>query len=672
MSHLDLSDVLAAGSALGRVGAWKELVDYQTNSYNSARLGQSLIGASMYACILSGRPDEAIKQFKKLTDGPGSVSSEWQWGGGIDVIDPVVRDIAMRAGGSQAFALFRQAKEEGFQVSWQAVTAVVDACSDINDVFGIIEHFCHSSICLIDGDSLSIVHCEDQRQEVNVPSEHMQSIVLPVLRNCNHAGQFGMSLLAFEMLTPGYQKYGEDWQRELANRLSRCSQRDETLAAIMTALCGLESVSFACILFDNVTDGKSDEFPFSSDIYQYVRSAITNSGQWLSAHAMIVKLLCVVKNLPNKPLTSGQTDLLLSALAKTAEAINGAGQPDAAVFLMRQIKKKVLRLQEVKPSMGFAVRSFLGIEEEEAPDYTILARSDPLLAESLRAHRLSLLPNQGLELFETVLVESKQSYESMPLSTNEALHALVHEGLSSEALAFFQSLDPSVWTPDMFVTLAKALEKEERWTIICDLYHSSLKSGCLTENMGIIAMKAVVESPHLDGKIRLLRGIVKEICLLTGLVENEWQYSRYWLLKQSLGVRYSRLLMWWNDQRTSELFELQLAIDQFTESKATGLRPNHDVLRAIVRHCKHYPKLSSLITEFDLKLPSEKAVWADLLVSAISAIQNTPLRNEQNVVEGVAMALKTVDAHAECEKFVADALSRGVPVHQSLLGNEQT
>jgi hypothetical protein len=56
----DLADVLAAGSALGRVGAWKELVDYQTNSYNSSRLGQSLIGAVMYACILSGHPDEAI------------------------------------------------------------------------------------------------------------------------------------------------------------------------------------------------------------------------------------------------------------------------------------------------------------------------------------------------------------------------------------------------------------------------------------------------------------------------------------------------------------------------------------------------------------------------------------------------------------------------------------
>jgi hypothetical protein len=168
--------------------------------------------------------------------------------------------------------------------------------------------------------------------------------------------------------------------------------------------------------------------------------------------------------------------LLLAALAKTAHACNGAGQPDAAVFLMRHVQRKVLRLQEVKPSMGGVVRSFLGIEEDEAPDYAILVRSDPLLAESLRAHNLRLAPNETLELFETVIVESKQSYEPMPLSINQALHALINEGRTSDALAFFQSLDPSVWTPDMFVALAKALEIEEQWTQIgtCITHHSNL------------------------------------------------------------------------------------------------------------------------------------------------------------------------------------------------------
>jgi hypothetical protein len=138
--------------------------------------------------------------------------------------------------GPEALGLFRQASEEGFQISWQAARLSSTLVVYAKDIFGIIEHFCHSTTCLIDGDGLKIIHCDEQRQEVNAPSQHLESILLPILRNCNYAGQFGMSLLAFEILTPADQNYGEDWQKELASHLSRCSQCDEILAAVMTAL----------------------------------------------------------------------------------------------------------------------------------------------------------------------------------------------------------------------------------------------------------------------------------------------------------------------------------------------------------------------------------------------------------------------------------------------------
>ena len=664
-----LIDVLAAGSALGRVGAWEELIDYQENSYNSTRLGQPLIGAAMYACILCGRPEEALKQFAKLTDGPASVGSAWQWGGGADVIDPVVRDIAMGAGGSQSLELFWQAKEEGFQVSSQALLAVIEACSAISDVLAIVDHLCDGTTWLVDGDDLNIVRCDEQERAIKPPSEHLEAIVLPIMRHCNHAGEFGISLLVYEMLVPSHQNRSEGWQNEIFYRLSICSHRDETLAAIMTAMCGLESSSVACGLFEAVADGNHDDLPFSFDIYQYATSILSSNDRWVSAHEMMTRLVDVVGGLPDKTLTLSQTELLLAALAKTAQACNGASQPEAAIFLLRHVQKRILHLQEVKPSMEGAVRSFLGIDEEETPDYTLLARSDPLLAESLRAHRLRGSTEQALSLLETVLEESKQPYESMPLSVNEALHVLLDEGRSGEAMELFQSLDKSVWMPDMFVTLAKALEKEQRWGSIGDLYHLSLKSGCLTEDMGIVAMKAVVETPDLEGKIRLLRGIIKDMCSLTGMVENEWQYSRYWLLKKSLGIRYSRLIMWWNDQRTSDLYELQLAIEQFTERKAAGLRPKNDVLRAIVRHCQHYRRLAMLINELEMTLPAEKEVWTDLLVHVIVELQNTTLRNDKRFVEEVILALRTVDAHAECEEFLSEALTRGVRVDRSLLSN---
>lgn len=643
------------------------MIDYQANSYNSARLGQSLIGAVMYACIINGQHEEALKQFAKLYEGPGGVSSEWQWSGGADMIDPVVRDIAMRAGGPNSLDLYMQAKEEGFQVSAQALRAVVGSCSGLMEIFAIIDHLSHDKTWLVDGDDLSIVHCDGQKHEWEALSEHLEAIILPILRHCNHAGEFGLSLLVYEMMAPESPKREENWKYELVRRISRCTHRDETLAAIMTALCGLDSMSVACFLFEEVVEGNIDQFPFSSDLNQYAKSIVSTSDQWLSAHAMISKLVHAMGDLPEKPLTSRQTDTLLAALAKAAEACNSAGQAEAAICLMRHVQKKVLRLQKVEPSMQEAVRSFLGIEQDEIPEHFVLAKSDPLLAETMRGHRLRNEPELALTMLETVQKESNISYESIPLSVNQALEALIEVGRSGEALELFQSINQSAWTPGMFVTLTKALEKEQRWSRIGDLYHLSLKSGCLTERVGIIAMKAVVESPEFDGKIRVLRGIVKELCSFTGLVENEWQYTRYWWLKRSLGVRYSRLLMWWNDQRTSELFELQLAIEQLTEAMAAGQRPKVGILWAIVRHCRHYSKLAALINELDMQLPVEKEAWADLLHHVIAALDSTALRNDKIFVEEVIVALRTVEAHEACDEFVFDALKRGVRVDKSLL-----
>ena len=118
---------------------------------------------------------------------------------------------------------------------------------------------------------------------------------------------------------------------------------------------------------------------------------------------------------------------------------------------------------------------------------------------------------------------------------------------------------------------------------------------------------------------------------------------------------------------TSEVFELQLAIEQLNESKAVGSRPNVGILWAIVRHCRHYQKLATLISELEMKLPVEKEAWADLLRHVIAELDTTPLWNDKIFVEEVIVALRTVEAHSVCDQFVSDALRRGVRVDKSLL-----
>ena len=46
--------------------------------------------------------------------------------------------------------------------------------------------------------------------------------------------------------------------------------------------------------------------------------------------------------------------------------------------------------------------------------------------------------------------------------------------------------------------------------------------------------------------------------------------------------------MWWNETKTCHLDELELAIEEFEEQRATGLKAKNDVVRAIVANAKAF------------------------------------------------------------------------------------
>lgn len=634
-----------------------------------SRLGQPLIAAVMHACLLNDQPEEALKQFAELTDGPASVGSEWQWGGGSDVVDPVVRDIAMRAGGPLSLDLYWQAMDEGFQVSNQALRAVIDSCTDVAGALSIMDKLCDDLTWLVDGADLVIERCDQPKKSIAYPVDKLQPIVLELVRRCNGAREFGMSLLGYQLLMP--RSSTDDFETAMIDRISVSSNQDEHLAAVMTALCGVNSTTSAHNLFEALSAGKVDAFPLSSGVNEYSSSMASLAGL-TSALNLSERIVSVVNQLPDKVLTTIQTQKLLTAVAQAMRAFNVVSQPQPAIFLFRQIEKKLKARQEVPASVGGAVRSFLGIEEEEEEkaDVSLLAMSDPVLAEMVWAHRTRRAPEQALWLFETVLESSEKGYEAFPLTVTQALEALVAEGRTEAALDIFHSLDAAVWTPDMFVALSNALLAEKKWKSVQDLYHLSMKSGCLTEALGLAAMQAVVNTPDLDGKMTILRTIIKDICSITGTTNNEWHKARYWALKKKLGIRYSRLIMRWNDERTSDLFELQFAVEEFTERKTAGLRPRNDVLWSLVRGCKHIDRAFELIHQLDIRLPLDKKVWANLLGHVIVELQKSGLRNDQKFVADLVRALRAVGANAASEEFLSDSLSRGVMVDQTLLLNQ--
>jgi len=657
--------VLAAGVALGYVGAWKELIEYQASSFNSARLGQPLIGAAMYACILCNKKDESLKLYQKVAQGP---ESEWQWSGGPDVVEPLLRDIAMRAGGPDAAKLLLKAFDEGFQVSFQASLSVIEECQSTNVITAIMESIHNDSSWIVDGNDLEIMHRDDSDKVSRLSREQLERLVLTIARATNHASEFGLSMLCYEMFLSKHQ-LSLHWQEETASWLLDSDYPDDHLSAIMTALCGFGASKSAESLYKAVTERSQEQYPLSFDIYQFMDFDYSREDNFPILHRSFRQLIGVTASLPNDNLASSQIDLLLAALAKLMASFNNAKNPRAGLFLSKQIQTKILSLQKSSPTVREMVRSFLGVEAER-PNHAFLARNDELLAETVRAMRMLKMHDQALSLFrETIHAEQEPNarYISTPLAVNQALETLIAMDQLDVAMKLFQSIDESGWTPEMFLTLGRAFERKQEWEVLGQLYRQSLHSGCLTEEMGILALKGLNEIPYLEKKIRIMRQTVTEICRITGQVDSEWLYENYWKLKRKLGPRYTKLLMWWNDPKISDLQELQVAIEQFTDRKMKGLAPRNDVLRAILRHCQYYEKFTELIIENKMNLPVEKKVWKDLVLRVAMEAQKSTLKDDSKYIEDLVSLLRKLEENEKAGEYLSDAILRGVQVDKSLV-----
>jgi hypothetical protein len=644
----------------------------------------------MYACIQNGRTSKARGLFEKLAVGDNSAASEWHWGGGVHVIDPVVRDIAIRAGGSEARELFLKAKEEGFQVSFQALVSVINASTSLEEVSAILLDLLDDASWVVDADSMEISHHGDKKTASCLARNAWDEILLCFMRWFNHDGNFALTAISCELLLPPSPQTCPDWREDLVNRiflrelsnevpdndvddntnLMRFTKRDEQIAALMTAMCGLGCPNLACQVFEKATNKEGQSFAFSTDVFRHASTLVPMGYRWECVHGQVRQLVTVVRSLPSDKLTPAQSSLLLDYLATTMKGCNCDRQGGAALFLLSWVQTRIMPLlrdrgHTIQGTVGF----FLGVDDEEkSSSFSLLHQSDALLSETVRAVRLSKSPEEALALLDEVLGQNTDKHNSFPLSVAEALIIFISERQTDEALSYFKSLGEDVWTPDMFLTILRGLEEEQRWTDMVNMYHLALKSGCLTEQVGLLAMKALAENKEHEGiKLPILRGIVKELYIQAGLVESDWLYSKYWIIKRYLGVRYSRLLMWWNDKRTSDVFELQLAINQFTERKEAGLKPRNDVLRAIVRHCQHFTRLSTIIKELELPLPAEREAWTELLGYVVAEARDTSLHNNRPFVEGVILALHAIGADAVLVEYLAEARVRGVNVDESFL-----
>jgi hypothetical protein len=662
----------------------------------------------MQACLLSGRPGEALEVYESSAGDQSNIAAEWQWGGERDRLDPLCRDLSMRAmksrGGMAASALqfFHQSQEEGVTISLEALQGVVEACEQDNDVEGavsvlltILENT-NKNNWIVSGSELWIDDCDsDAAAHFSGGSvsqrwlPEMAGILTSIMRTCNSKSNFGTSLFCMRLLDLNLAATKR--QSDLVDRaadsnlsieqsivplLSKLKQSEDLLAAAMASLCGLRCSNDAIRLFDVVQDSQTfKNVPSDARIvYGYAVSENNKHGPirignpWMSADRHIHRLTAAVHTIRKSgpELTAADANLIQGALAAAMHSCTNAHQPELSLRLLSWVENN-LAFSSFESSSGNKMKSYLGIDERtvEKKDYSM--SHDRLTSEIINAHRWNRDLTGSVGLFQLLLDSKVEELDKWRLSCAAGLSALIANGRGNDALEIFKAMDQAALSNDSYSTLARFLSKETNGQELGDLYRSAVNHGYLSEDLSLLAMTAVASS-KVDNRLRILRAIVNDNARGVGMDPTSWMHSRYWNVKRALGFDYARLLMWWNDPKTCHLDELQLAIQEFKERRTSGLKAKHDAVRVIVGNAKYFDE-KLIPTEHQNwdRVPFTTNGWNELLQEVLNESRSSSKYYDAIFIDDVVEAFRNLNCNRECVDFMTDVLGHGIRVNKKAL-----
>ena len=652
--------MLAAGSALGRAGEWEGCVEYLRTSDDAERLGQALVAATMLACVQCLEYDTAIDVYKESMSNPSLGGSEWQYGGGYDIVHPIARDLALRSMGrstkegwsSQAMTIFRnQIVREGELISKDAVLGVVMAAerdgewSQALDVLNIFlkrqESESNESWGVV-SDSIDVLAVSTERAASTKTPKSFScaeliygDILASIMNTFNVSGEYGLALLCEELVGLGdatnsllssYLFGRQNSQLDIPNLPSgshpMVMPNENVLVAGMTSLCGLGCHEEAILLYEEaVASGNDSTWSSSKSCVEYAKTEsgsldsimFMRSQAWRAAFRHMHRVIAVGRLVQKKQdgLSVDESHIFANAIGKCISCCNDAGQARVGLVLADHIFAMVAAQKDQSVSLGSSVLSFFGLRHNiphELNDHVVRSRlmvsSDLLLSATMRAYRLLNKNNEAIDLFfDTVEQASEEElnegvFPKFVQSWNQAIGLLFHVGRAEEANNLYHALEDELKTPETYAEIGKGLSLINDWKGLQEVYSKAVLTHCVSEELALLTMKAVTEQETV-GKVPTLRAIVDEAANIDGRSSMDWIKARYWNLKRILGWRYARLLMWWNNPDTASEDEFLFAIEHLEAAKLDGVVPKNDALRCIVRYASFHMRTSSEGTQMD-------------------------------------------------------------------------
>jgi hypothetical protein len=545
----------------------------------------------MLACIECSRYAEAIDAYDIFMSGNQSTASEWQWGGGdITAVKPLCRDIALRAMGGiknggvsqDAVFLFKEIIRESHPVSSNALIGLAhsmefdgDWQSSVKFLKSFIDSVYHreSTTWQIVSELGKSINANDE-EYINPREQHnlLANITASVMRVCNSMGQQGLAILLCSIADNSYTSQQKmkrhDWVKCSAVVKAAASQKiisenRDVLEAFIQSLYGLGCGDFA--------DELSRELQNDSSMPRRVRqNESAHAESWISAFVAIDRVLKALNSIRSEGTNiSAESRLLFErGLSRAMEHCIDSSQPAAALELFAHASAILVKKDE---SMTGKVRSFFKMEssygerkdsdemfQPENINLKNLSLSDPLLAAIVGAYIKLGQPQEARSAFNDGTLHLDDA-TFMTQSNNNALQAILDIDID-EGLRFLDAMDAKCVNPSTFSVVARRYAENGIWPEIGDIYNRARSAGCISEDLGLIAMQAVCESELTEGKILILRRIVDDISGLLLTKSNDWIKSRYWTIKKNVGFHYARV-------RYAQFFS-SIAIDHFSHTSS--------------------------------------------------------------------------------------------------------
>lgn len=401
--------MLAAGSALGRAGEWKGCVNYLRTSDDAEKLGQALVAATMLACVECSEYDAAIEVYRDSASNPSLGGSEWQYGGGYDIVHPISRDLALRSMGrsakqgwsSQAMAIFRnQIVDEGELISADALLGVVmtferdSEWSYALDVLNILLKTQESEskdIWGIVSDSIDVTSLSREQPVSGTTSSSLPyakiihgGILASIMNTFNTSGEYGLALLCEELIGLSNTDYSPPLSHLFSKNIGHLditalsptshpivTHSEDILVARMTALCGLGCFDEAIALYD-ITAASSNGITWSSAsrCAEYAKTEAVlldsimfmRSQAWRAAFRHMHRVITVSHLLLKKRdgFSLEESHILSNAIGNCISCCNDAGQPRVGLVLAVHVlamaaPPKIILYHWARPSCRFLV-----------------------------------------------------------------------------------------------------------------------------------------------------------------------------------------------------------------------------------------------------------------------------------------------------------------------------